>query len=297
MSDGSGINDLGSVIDEYIDAAGSFTRFFLYPGAGLFSAALPDSFHDWAAGRKEPAISDLRVMHDHLHRVAQGIVLEATASKDRKPSEESYERFTVAYRDFILNLRHFEKTSLQARAGIDPVTGLRDMIILEEDMLKELEQLSRRGGKQFSMVLVRMDNYTEISSQIPQDQKDRVAREIADVVRECLRAFDDAYRISESEFVMILRQTDRNGAGSAIARLQKLLKEHPPAYSLEGIDVRATVSCCASEPVPGEETQNLLSQMKNDLERVEMASGAAIQHKDQSPLHRYIQEESEKAAG
>jgi len=51
---------------------------------------------------------------------------------------------------------------------------------------------------------------------------------------------------------------------------------------------KASLSCCVAEPLPNDNLDNLLANMRNDLDTTDKNEDAVLEYYELSPLQRYI---------
>lgn len=255
--------------------------------------AMPGSFVEWletahkAGDVSRPALDRLIQIHADLQKLAGDLLIDSLNSVSR-PDIKSYELLSDIYDEFTSNLRRLEKDFLLADTGIDPLTGLRSRRAMDKDLERELERRARRG-KPFSLVLVHIDDYQSLSSDSDRDSADNVVRSVASMIQKSIRSFDDAYRTAPGEFIMALKQAELSGASAAIKRMNRFLEEKPVLFSKENSPpVSVTLSYCVAEPMPGDNVEELLANMRIDLKPYENKGGAAVEYHELSPVQRFL---------
>jgi diguanylate cyclase len=189
-----------------------------------------------------------------------------------RPELEVFDKFLALYDDFSQRLDRFDVDSMLADFGVDTVTGLRNATVLIPDLERELERRARRGHP-FSVVIGQVDNPDP--AKMPEQIK-----LIAKGLRICMRSFDDAYLSGKNEFLVSLKQTDNAGALRFVERLKDVLANHEATF---------TMSFCAAEPMPGDDMNALLANVRNDLkELASQSSGEAVEYEEISPLQRFV---------
>jgi len=298
----SKIKDLAPVLDEHADWFGQSVRQLFYPeqyGAGI-AVSLPKSFSEWVKVARESAdainpvfLNDLVRIHDDLHKTSSELIAAAAKAGVNRPNLKSFDHLINLYDEFVRQIHRLERDIAQTDSGIDPLTGLRSRKAMERDLERELERRSRRGLP-FCIVLVRIDDSDSIRNSAGIGAYETVQKEVAVLIRKCVRSFDDAYRINDTDFIMALKHADTTGGSAAIARLRGYLKETPVSVRFKDKAIDITLSYCAGEPMPGDNIEGLLTNMSADLSRYDAEQGLTIEYADQSPLQRYIQESGDK---
>jgi diguanylate cyclase (GGDEF)-like protein len=288
---------IAPVMDEHAEWYGRVMRAAFYPEEGGDGVLTPDGFNQWfnvvqADEFIDPrALQHLKIVHDEMHARAVALLNEAAAS--RKPAAKTFDGFTDLYDEFIMMMRRFERDSVLEDSGMDATTGLRSRRVMRKDLEREMERRSRRG-KPFSLAIVKIDRYDDIRSMQNVDDHARLLMQLANMIRKCLRSFDDAYRSGEGEFIMSLKHADITGGTSALNRLRKLLEEEKIVMRNGATTFLLTLSGCVAEPLPGDDLSILLANMRQDLLRYGEHAGTALEYHEISPLQRFVKDISEE---
>jgi diguanylate cyclase (GGDEF)-like protein len=288
----SKLKQLVPVMDEHAEWYGRVMRAAFYPEAAQGGIHSPEQFKTWLRTVEGEdfldthALARLKALHDELH--AKGTELVVAAAEGRKPSVKLFDNFTDLYDDFVMLLRRFERDCVMEDSGIDAATGLRSRRVMRKDLEREMERRSRRG-KPFSLALVKMDRYEEIRALQSDDDHTRLMHKMADMIRKCLRSFDDAYRSGEGEFIMSLKHADISGGTAALNRLRRILEEEEVRFRTASGMFSLSLSCVVAEPLPGDDLSILLDNMRQDLGRYDRDTGTALEYHEISPLQRFVE--------
>ena len=90
----------------------------------------------------------------------------------------------------------------RSEAVVDPLTGLLNRKALDYRKV-ELAQQSALSGEPVGLIVCDLDHFKQINDTAGHVEGDAVLKEVADVLREQLRAFDAAYRIGGEEFLVL----------------------------------------------------------------------------------------------
>ncbi len=286
---------LAPVLDEHAEWFGLVMRCLFYPEKSDEQKipAMPESFFAWVKEAEKGDVVErvtlarLCRIHDELGQAATALV-QSSLAEVVKPEVKMFDALVDLYDEFVAQLRRLEKDCVQADSGLDVLTGLRSRKAMEKDMERELERRSRRG-KPFCLVLARIDNFEDIRARLSSDHMREIVKSSSNLIKKCIRSFDDAYRLSESEFVMALKHADTGGGRVAITRLRGYLQETPIQIENEkGEAIPISLSYCVGEPLPGDNMDELLANMRSDLSRFDEGGDAAVEYMDISPLQRFI---------
>jgi diguanylate cyclase (GGDEF)-like protein len=100
---------------------------------------------------------------------------------------------------------------MEARAGIDPLTGLHNHRYFHERLNLRLELSETRP---LSIVLIDLDDFEQIDRASGLEEGDRLLQRVAKVVAHSLLGEDEACRLGADEFGLILADTDATGAAA-----------------------------------------------------------------------------------
>ena len=141
-----------------------------------------------------------------------------------------------------------------------------------------------RYGKPFSLAILRVKNNSTLD--------DKIIKKVSKLIGKSIRSFDDAYYISNGEFILCLKQADISGGLRALERLEELLYENNKRH-----DAKIQISCFVSEPSQYQDLGELISNLEKDLNAHEKNYekrkkgrdiGAVREYQDKSPLERFI---------
>ena len=115
---------------------------------------------------------------------------------------------------------------LQQMARCDPLTGLHNRRATMERLAIEWAKLNRTGHG-YAVVLFDLDHFKQINDQFGHDTGDAVLRQIADLLRERIRAGDHVGRHGGEEFILILPDADLQGACSVADNIRRHIADQP----------------------------------------------------------------------
>lgn len=273
---------LVSVLDEYNQWYMDLLRRIQYPQdtRDHQEGEHPVSFLGWLKGAaqldfKPQSLERLRNLHDELIEQAQN--LSAEAAKTQAPPEyQPFDKLMTYFEEFTIQAYRLGKDAGVPNAGLDDVTGLRSNDALKEDFDKEMERVARQG-KPFSIALIRISNPDEIVG-----NKDGAVDLVSKLIQQSMRSFDDAYQITEYEFILSLKQADTSGGLIALKRLNKMLEN----AELNG--AMPKLLSCIAEPAPGDGLEELIQNIKQELNAHDGEGSGIIEYMDMSPLQRFV---------
>lgn len=281
-----GLEAITPVLDEYVLWYGRLVKSY-FEGVPFHEPA-PPVFSEWlvkAEGEKNISTDTA----DKVRRIHEGMIHAAHsftrkyAAREHPPLDE-YNELTRHYEEFIQSMRRIELDQAVENSGFDERTGLRSVKLMADDYNREMERRARRGNP-FSLALVKINNFDQ---KWREDEKPilPMIRKVADQIKESLRSFDDAYYIGGEYFMLALKHADMLGSQAAMSRLNQAINSAhipPPDDPLAEISVSSVIS----EPTKGDKLEDMLANMKKDLEGID-SKGTVLQYQDLSPLQRYI---------
>lgn len=183
--------------------------------------------------------------------------------------------FRVSAVDFLLHIKPLLKPSrlieweryerLLAQSSRDPLTGLFNRRYFETVVEKE-QMRSRRYGFPFSILYIDLDDFKRINDSYGHAAGDEVLKGTAEVLVKNLRTEDCGARFGGEEFVVMLPQTDVEGAVIFADRLRAGIADHRFEQ-----DIKITFSGgIASFPRHGNSVEDLLQFADRGLYEAKM---------------------------
>lgn len=149
-------------------------------------------------------------------------------------------------------------TTISELAVTDQLTGVYNRRRMVEVLEKE-KALADRGGPAFAICLFDLDHFKKVNDTLGHLHGDMVLRAFGQGLLGTLRTQDTLARYGGEEFVLVLPQTDEQGALACAERVRLLARElrfpeFPPGFCV-------TVSAGVAVYGPGEEIENLLARV------------------------------------
>ncbi|GAA3963937.1 diguanylate cyclase [Allohahella marinimesophila] len=113
--------------------------------------------------------------------------------------------------------------TIQEMASTDELTGLSNRRALMEKIEQEFSRCTR-GGPGFSVCLIDVDFFKRINDTFGHHAGDQVLRELAQMMKDCLRKIDCVGRFGGEEFLLVLPQTALEGAVMKAERLRQAVE-------------------------------------------------------------------------
>lgn len=260
-----------------------YLEWFLEVGAEKQDGeALHADFDDWLISIKKTSLLDA----DMLENLEKAQLKLKQSVKDGNIQDHK-----ALFKSFHDKIQLCETQVLLEKAGHDSLTGLRSKVVLNEDLTREMERLSR-DGRPFSIALARIDDFDEIKDKLGHDQAEEYVRRVAHNIDKALRAFDNAYRIGPAEFVLSLIQAESAGGVKALERLKKQL-ESDEIEIKDGVTQRKhiSLSCRVMEPVAGDHIDDIMESLRRDLDNTEREGDSVFECFEMSPIQQFVQQQ------
>jgi diguanylate cyclase (GGDEF)-like protein len=201
-------------------------------------------FRDWAG---EPSVADQVAIFDWLPDLAAN-----RADFQRVASGESEEATVSIGRAGEIRVRRVEPfvaiflrpTDALASERVDPLTGLADRAFFLE-RLGTLLAGDRATDHRCAVLFVDVDGFKQINDVSGHLVGDRVLREVARRLANCVRADDHVARFGGDEFVVLLESI--RGAEEADPVAERIRRAFDRPIALPEVEVKLTVSVGVAE--------------------------------------------------
>lgn len=158
------------------------------------------------------------------------------------------------------------KNKYELLSVTDALTNLFNLRHFYHELSLEIDR-SRRYRHPLSLILLDVDDFKKYNDAYGHQEGDLVLTTLADVVRDCLRRTDTAYRYGGEEFVVILPETAATDQGRLIAeRIRKTF--HVKVFQpQEGDAVQKTVSLGVTQYTDGEDATSFIKRADKNMYR------------------------------
>jgi two-component system, cell cycle response regulator len=133
---------------------------------------------------------------------------------------------------------------LMKMAKEDPLTGVLNRRALFDEALKELNRASREKAP-VATVLVEADNVRNVSESYGHMGGDVALVELGNRIRDCCRQYDKLGRYGDSQFMVVLPRTSREGAVKVAERIRRAVNGNPVKYGENRIRLSASIGIYA----------------------------------------------------
>ncbi len=170
-----------------------------------------------------------------------GLLGELHFSRSRRFNEDELMTIESLIGSFVFALRNaIRYQKALTLALVDPLTLLGNRAALDAAIKREMP-LAQRDHQDFSVLMIDVDFFKSINDSYGHDKGDQVLREIANIIQQVCRETDMFFRYGGEEFLVILRNTNIQGAGIIAERLRQQIA-NTAIHLKEGGAIRPTVS-------------------------------------------------------
>lgn len=150
----------------------------------------------------------------------------------------------------------------------DPLTGVNNRSTLNETLRREIE-LARRQQRPLSLIVLDIDHFKRINDTLGHSAGDCVIKGLAERITACIRSCDMLFRYGGEEFVVVLSNTDLDGAALLAERIRKAVEKVP--YICNDTRLITTVSLGVAQLGEGENESKLFARADQALYQAKSA--------------------------
>ena len=136
----------------------------------------------------------------------------------------------------------------------DPLTGVRNRRALDETLQTRLSMLGRYANP-FSVAVLDVDHFKQVNDEHGHLEGDRILQDVAHMLELTVRDTDIVARFGGEEFVVVMPETDAEGAIIFAERMRIRIEESLPV----------TISGGIAEAIPGDDSRRLLTRADEAL--------------------------------
>jgi len=157
-----------------------------------------------------------------------------------KANEEMHHRVLEA--ETRLASQEQQVATLQQKVRYDPLTGAFNRYALDEDVASEFARCSRYQ-RPVSVIMGDLDHFKKINDTYGHGNGDEVLKTFVSLMKKSLRDVDLVYRYGGEEFVVLLPETNLDGAAIAAERVRLCVERHILKHRTDSsLTIRITVS-------------------------------------------------------
>lgn len=257
---------ISKIVDEHIQWLQQISKAALQKNNAPLATPKTRTFSSWyrkamlELPEEQHTIDLLAVLHDQLHKSAAHALTKAAG----QPLDLThYENICAQFTHFIEPLRAFEKAFNAMAHGVDTQTGLRSRYGLQGDLAAEQKRM-QQSGMPLTLVLASLDDSQHIETLHGRDTRDNACLVAAECILSTLRAYDSAYRVGTTLFLLCLKRANIAEAKDVIERLQEKLANNPVRL-FGGSNLGITLSYTTAAVTPEDDIAMLIKQMQRAL--------------------------------
>lgn len=155
----------------------------------------------------------------------------------------------------------------------DPLTGAKSPYALDGI----LRHAIARAGKQhtrLSIVAFDLDRFHDIHDQFGGTVADKLLAHIGEVTRSSLRENDVLIRFDGEEFLIVMPETEINGARFVVDRLQLILQKTPMIHN--GQRLSSPFSAGITQFITGERAEDLIERARHTLQAAKTVGHGSV---------------------
>jgi diguanylate cyclase (GGDEF)-like protein/PAS domain S-box-containing protein len=138
------------------------------------------------------------------------------------------------------------KKQLEVSSRTDPLTSLLNRRGLEQEMVFEKNRMDRSGNP-FSLVLCDIDFFKKINDTYGHDAGDYILSKFAQIIESCSRKQDIVCRWGGEEFLLLLPETDLQGASALAEKIRVQIEKSIFTYKDQEISITLSLGVACME--------------------------------------------------
>lgn len=166
------------------------------------------------------------------------MVSQIIASKEAE--KKVHKNLNDLFEERTLKLQE-ANSKLELLAQLDPLTGLRNRLSLEDDIEKLIVGY-QNYGEPFAVVMLDIDWFKKINDDHGHAAGDYVLTELAKILSNQVRESDEIYRAGGEEFVLLFNRISLSDALDLVESLCKFIASHVFSFQ-DSTPIMITVSC------------------------------------------------------
>jgi diguanylate cyclase (GGDEF)-like protein len=173
------------------------------------------------------------------------------------------ERFASFAAQAVANAIQFR--SLERRSFRDPMTKAYTRAYFDDVVHNEIRK-ANRFGRTFSVVRIELDGISAVRDRMPQAEFERWLEAVTYQIGRSLRGTDLLAAESDSEFLVLLPETDALGAAVLKRRIRSALVRCDELQSLDPVDRPEVLAAAATFPADGTQLESLAGALESRID-------------------------------
>ncbi len=284
-----------SEIETLLDWRVTIMRQCFYPGAVQRApdAHAPSALLMWCKREAERSAIDTKIadhlaaVHEDLCQSARGMLTFCAAGT--APTLELYDTFENRFESFITQIRRLQADVSDSVVAVDPITGLRTVAGMRNDIKREQDRFDRKGTS-FSIASVEVDNLAELQGKYDRRGQDVIYANLAQLIARTVRSFDDAYYLGKGEYLIALKHVEFMDACKVMDRLREEI-ENTPILMPNGEKLRVSASFGIAEAMQRESADLSIENAKSARRMAKEEGGNRVKEfKERSALENFARD-------
>jgi diguanylate cyclase (GGDEF)-like protein len=159
----------------------------------------------------------------------------------------------------------YMRESMARQTRVDDLTGVMSRRFFFQQSHRECSR-SRRYGHKLSCLMVEVDHFRQLSATFGEGAGETVLRSVATIIGQWTRDSDLVARFTEAKFVILLPETDIEGATAVREKIQVALGRH--VWRHESKELPVTVSIGEAELNPGKQVMRVEGEFISEGDEV-----------------------------
>jgi diguanylate cyclase (GGDEF)-like protein len=212
-----------------IDLEELINDYFIIVSGKLPCSSLKLSFADKVLKTGSPKtrsrIMKISIYYGHPFGTPQHAQLSYSFTKVLTPVQRKL--LSEIHGIFAMSLRHaLEYYRISQLATKDMLTGLGNRNSFSESISK-LISISKRNNETFGLLIFDLDNFKAVNDRFGHQEGDQVLIALADILTQCLRDSDHAFRFGGDEFCCLLIDSNAQANEMVANRITRAISKHP----------------------------------------------------------------------
>lgn len=212
----------------------------------------------------EPASARLYLHHSSGHRVPVVIRVLPIETPQGRVALELF-REDMALHSMRERLREMESTAM-----LDTLTGLGNRRLAQQTITKRIAE-RERYGRMFGLILVDVDDFSDINDDLGHDAGDKVLQVVARSILGVVRPFDCICRWGGDQFLSVVQNLDSHGLAAIGERMRGIVEASSVEYDSRSIPVTVSIGGALSRR--GEPADGMLVRADSLLHEAKEAGG------------------------
>lgn len=164
-----------------------------------------------------------------------------TCTRSRRFSKRELERIELSINCLILPLRNaLQYMRAMQSATHDALTGVGNRLALEITAEREIA-IARRTAQPTALLVIDIDHFKLINDRFGHSIGDQALIETALQLKQNCRESDSIFRFGGEEFVVLLSQTEENGAFAIAERIRSAIASMTVPMSRQNVKITASI--------------------------------------------------------